>query len=196
MQLPASGIALAGYFVRSRPVTQFRTLLRALVGPEPSSDARWTHEAGGDEIDGEFARFGSDSARPDRADSQIVTFHGGLAVTAIQLTTLFLYQFSSKSAWCYFPMLFVSAPSWLRIWSISCALISASQNLHDHSRPVAFAPSVEDSRTIAFARLFPANHPGQRFCIAVLGFLPVTTNSSFAQPIDGWPRLGFLSEWP
>lgn len=39
---------------------------------------------------------------------QIVTFNGGLAVTAIQLSTLFTYQFARKSSWCYFPMLFVS----------------------------------------------------------------------------------------
>lgn len=38
---------------------------------------------------------------------QFVTFHGGLAVTTIQLSALFLYQFATASSWCYFPMLSV-----------------------------------------------------------------------------------------
>jgi len=44
-----------------------------------------------------------------RADSgQFVTFHGGLAVTTIQVSALFLYQFAAASSWCYFPVLSVS----------------------------------------------------------------------------------------
>jgi hypothetical protein len=44
---------------------------------------------------------------------QLITFHGGIAVTALQLTALFLFQFQSTKAvaFCYLPILFVCPPS-------------------------------------------------------------------------------------
>lgn len=40
---------------------------------------------------------------------QLVTFHGGVAVTALQLTALFLFEYKRAAAYCYLPILFVSA---------------------------------------------------------------------------------------
>lgn len=39
---------------------------------------------------------------------QLVTFNGGLAVTAIQMSTLLVYSFAKFSSWSYFPMIAVS----------------------------------------------------------------------------------------
>jgi hypothetical protein len=38
---------------------------------------------------------------------QLVTFHGGLAVTGLQLTALFLFEYKRAAAFCYLPILFV-----------------------------------------------------------------------------------------
>jgi hypothetical protein len=40
---------------------------------------------------------------------QLVTFHGGLAVTGLQLTALFLFEYKRAAAFCYLPILFVRA---------------------------------------------------------------------------------------
>lgn len=110
---------MVDHFVGGRYHLEYRPLCRVVVGSSTSRCERWTDWTGRDEVDCAYLLALDQTLTGKRLIVQLITFHGGLAVTTIQLTALFLYQFAKTSSWCYFPVLSVSyhhiSPPALRI---------------------------------------------------------------------------------
>ena len=90
--------------------------------------------------------------------SQFVTFHGGLAVTTIQLSALFLYQFAAASSWCYFPMLSVGPSSRDGITEMLAGLTPVAQNIQHHPHPLPVPAPRPSHRPVAIARLLTTDY--------------------------------------